>query len=290
MEGAFDAYSRGLAVVPPVGELLFEDPPGDVHIKYGYLRGGERYVVKIASGFYDNPRLGLPSSMGMMLLFAQRTGAPVAVLLDEGRLTDIRTAAAGAVAAKHLARPEIEAIGVVGTGIQARLQLEHLRGVRACRRAFVWGRTSARVEEMVAHARALGFDAAAATREELAARCDLIVTCTPAREALLAADWIRPGTHVTAVGSDTAGKQELDAALFARARAVADSLAQCRTRGELRAAIDGGFVAPEAVVELGDVVGGRAAGRTSDDAITVADLTGVAVQDLAIASAVFAGL
>ena len=115
----FVAYSNGRTVVPPVGELRFDAPPGDVHIKYGYVRGGETYVVKIASGFYENPLIGLPSSNGLMLVFAQKTGELRAVLLDEGLLTDVRTAAAGAVAAKHLAPPDVRAIGIVGTGIQA---------------------------------------------------------------------------------------------------------------------------------------------------------------------------
>ena len=99
IEAAFVAYSRGEAVVPPVGEMSFAEPPGEVHIKYGYLTGGDHYVVKVASGFYDNPAMGLPSSSGLMALFSKRTGVPVAVLFDEGRLTDLRTAAAGAVAA-----------------------------------------------------------------------------------------------------------------------------------------------------------------------------------------------
>ena len=121
MEAGFSAYSAGQAVIPPVGELCIEDPPGDVHIKYGYLTEGEHYVVKIASGFYDNPKLGLPSSQGLMLLFSKTTGQTKAVLLDEGRLTDIRTGAAGAVAARHLAPSSISQIGIMGTGIQARV-------------------------------------------------------------------------------------------------------------------------------------------------------------------------
>ena len=99
MEEGFVAYSAGRAVVPPVGELLFEDPPGDTHIKYGFIRGGDHYVIKVASGFYDNPTLGLSSSQGVVLLFSQKTGVFEAALLDEGHLTDVRTAAAGAAAA-----------------------------------------------------------------------------------------------------------------------------------------------------------------------------------------------
>ena len=124
MTAGFRQYSNGNTVVPPVGELLFENPPGDVHIKYGYIKNDDFYVIKIASGFYENKELGIPSSQGMMLLFNQKTGQTVAVLLDEGYLTDVRTAAAGAVAAKYFAPKKIEAIGIIGTGMQAKMQLK----------------------------------------------------------------------------------------------------------------------------------------------------------------------
>lgn len=138
IETGFAAYSNGQAVVPPVGELLLDK--GEVHIKYGYLKKDDYYVIKIASGFYDNPKLGFPSSNGLMLLFSQKTGELVSILLDEGYLTDIRTAIAGAITAKFLAPENIERIGIVGTGIQARLQLSYLSQVIDCRQVLVWGR------------------------------------------------------------------------------------------------------------------------------------------------------
>ena len=290
IEGAFARYSAGEAVVPPVGELLL--PGGDVHIKYGYLQGGPYYVVKIASGFYDNSALGLPSSNGLMLLFSQRTGEPVAVLLDEGRLTDIRTAVAGAVAARHLAPDGVRRIGIVGTGIQARLQLRHLAGIVGCRRALAWGRSEHQVEAYRGALADDGFDVAVTLdADEILATCDLVVTTTPATTPILRAELLRPGTHITAVGSDTAAKQELEVGILARADVVvADSRAQCRERGEIHHALAAGVLAEDRVVELGDVIAGRAGGRTAEDQITVADLTGVAVQDIAIASAVFEAL
>jgi ornithine cyclodeaminase len=288
IEEAFIAYSAGRSVVPPVGELLFRDPPGDVHIKYGYLAGERYYVVKIASGFYDNPRLGLPSGDGLMLLFEQRTGEPAALLLDRGYLTDVRTAVAGAIAARHLAPPAIGRIGMVGTGVQARLQLEHLRGVTPCRQALVWGRSAERADAFCTDLASSGFVVQRAVDvETLATECSLIVTTTPSTAPLLRGAWLRPGTHVTAVGADTAAKRELDAEVFRRADVVvADSLEQCRTRGELHHALDEGALALERVTELGDVIAGAVSGRTGPDQVTVADLTGVAVQDVAIAVAV----
>ncbi len=129
IEAAFVAYSAGRAVVPPVGELLLPDVQADVHIKYGYIAGEPYYVIKIASGFYQNPEKGLPSSNGLMLVFRRATGELAAILLDEGLLTDLRTGAAGAVAAKHLAPKTVRRIGIVGSGTQARHQLRMLKAV-----------------------------------------------------------------------------------------------------------------------------------------------------------------
>jgi ornithine cyclodeaminase len=287
MEAAFVAYSAGRAVIPPVGELNFDQPPGDVHLKYGYILGGDHYVVKIASGFYDNPKLGLSSSNGLMLLFDQRTGQPVAILLDEGKLTDLRTAAAGAVAAKHMGPASVRAVGVVGAGIQARMQLQALEPITSCRNAWVWARRADAAVDYAAQMSKRGWSVQVASDvPTLLSQCNLVVTTTPSEAALVEGRHIRPGTHITAMGSDTPTKRELDSATLIRAdRVVADSRSQCATRGEICRASQGGFDA-STVVELGDVIAGRSPGRSSDDEITVVDLTGVAVQDLAIAQAV----
>jgi len=147
VEAGFRAYSRGEVVVPPVGHMEFADPPGDCHIKYGYIRGDDTFTVKLATGFYRNPDLGLPSSNGMMLVFSSRTGEPLALLQDEGYLTDLRTAAAGAVAARLLAPKHIERIGIVGAGTQAHLQLDLLQSVTSCRRALAWARRPEKAAE-----------------------------------------------------------------------------------------------------------------------------------------------
>lgn len=290
IEQAFAGYSAGKAVVPPVGELLLEK--GEVHIKYGYLRGERYYVIKVASGFYSNAELGLPSSNGLMLVFEQRTGELACVLLDEGRLTDVRTAVAGAVAAKHLAPKRVERIGIVGTGIQAHLQLEYLMPVVTCRDVLVWGRGQAQIDRYVSDMAPLGFRIEGTLRaEDILASCSTVVTTTPSKKPLLHASDVQPGTHITAVGADTPEKQELDAAILGRADVVvADSISQCRERGEIHQALQAGSIREDDLVELGDVIAGRAQGRTLDEQISVVDLTGVAVQDVAIASAVFEAL
>jgi len=290
IEEGFAAYSSGRATVPPVGELILDK--GEVHIKSGYIEGEEFYVIKIASGFYGNPSIGLPSGNGCMLLFKQKTGEFAAILLDEGHLTDVRTAVAGAVAAKHFAPRKVERIGIVGAGVQARLQLQWLTRVSACRDVLAWGPLA---DELAAYKRdmeALGFSVET-TRDaaSILKTCNLVVTATPSKTPLLPAAGLRPGIHITAVGSDTPDKQELDSEILALADVVAaDSLSQCRLRGEIHKALEAGRIREDKCIELGAVISGREKGRTSDGQITVVDLTGVAVQDIAIATAVYRAL
>jgi ornithine cyclodeaminase len=289
IEEGFAAYSRGEVVVPPVGELLFNDPPGDVHIKYGYIKGDDFYVIKIASGFTDNPKLGLPSGGGLMLVYSQKTGILEAILLDEGYLTNLRTAVAGAVAAKHLAPRVVTAVGIIGAGVQGRMQLDWLRRVRTFDEAVVWGVSE---EELAGYRRDMASSGlkirTTLWAEEVAAAANLIVTCTPATTPLLKAEWIRPGTHITAVGSDTATKQELEAAILAKAdRVVVDSLSQSEFRGEVFKAVSAGVIGRDRLVELGQVIADEKLRRASENEITVADLTGVAVQDIQISKAVW---
>ena len=291
MEEGFIEYSKGNVVVPPVGELIFDEPPGDVHIKYGYIKNDDVYVIKIASGFFKNTELGLPSSQGMMLVFDQRSGQPIAVLHDEAHLTNIRTAAAGAVVAKHLAPGNVHCIGIVGTGTQARLQLEFLKDIVDCNDAMVWGRNEDHADNYCKEMNTKGFTVKTTDLETLTRSCNLIVTTTPATDPLLQASWIQPGTHITAMGSDTPGKQELDAAILQQADVVvADSISQCVERGEVAKALEAGAICEEDVVELGNVISGDSVGRSSNDQITIADLTGVAVQDIQITKAVLKSL
>ena len=253
------------------------------------MRGDDVFVVKLATGFFNNPDLGLPPFSGCMLVLSANTGQVLQILLEEGVLTNHRTAAAGAVVARHLAPPRLEVIGICGSGVQARLQANYLRGVTACRNLILWARDTDRAAQAVRDITGLGYKARLVeSPEDIAACAQLIVTTTAAHEPYLLASCVRPGTHITAVGADTPEKNEIDPAILARADLViADSVAQCVMRGEIRSAIAAGSLRREDVVELGSFIAGGSRPRSADD-VTVADLTGVAVQDIIIAKAVIA--
>ena len=288
VRAGFIAYSRGEVDVPPVGELLFPDEDGEMHVKYGAIRGDDVFVVKVATGFFGNPARGLPPFGGCMLVLSAKTGMVLSVLLEEGELTNHRTAAAGAVAAEALARRDPGRIGIVGTGVQARLQADYLRRVTECRDLTVWGRSVKNAQTAARDIAVMGYDTKVAAKiEDLCRDCRLIVTTTPATFPILSPGMIAPGTHITAMGSDTEHKQELASKLLACAdRVVSDSLPQSQERGEVYQARRAGAISDADVVELGAVLSGTSPGRTGADQITIADLTGVAVQDIAIAKAV----
>jgi ornithine cyclodeaminase len=284
---AFARLARGEATLPGVIGLDIPARQGEVHVKGAYLHGSRYYSIKEAAGFYANAAQGLPVSSGLVLVFDAATGFPAALLLDNGYLTELRTGAAGALAADLLARRDVETVGIVGSGGQARYQLEALLEVRRPRRVLVYGRSPERAaacaREM--HERfGLAVQAVASVREA-AEPADLLITATPSRAPLVRAEWLRPGVHVTALGSDGPDKRELDVAVLARAdKVVADRLAQCLRLGEIHHAVEAGAMRAEDVhAELGEIAAGLEPGRASDVEITVADLTGVGVQDAAVA-------
>ncbi|NJD09160.1 MAG: ornithine cyclodeaminase family protein [Gemmatimonadetes bacterium] len=282
-ERAFRALASDAVVVPPPVHLPIAESAGEVHIKSAYLAGSRSFTVKIASGFYRNPELGLPSGSGLLLVFDARTGFPLALLRDNGYLTDLRTGAAGALAARLLAPPVLERVAVLGSGAQAGFQLRALAGVRSWAETVIWSRNP---EHAAARSRELEQElgvrtSPAATVAEAVAGAELVITVTPSREPLLQATWLRSDATVIAVGADGPGKRELAVDVLLRAdKVIADSCAQCRRLGELQHVPDGVQVHGE----LGEVLTGRVAGREGDELI-VCDLTGVGAQDAAIAEA-----
>ncbi|WP_413873031.1 cyclodeaminase [Albidovulum sp.] len=287
IERAFAALAKGGVVMPPILSMDLPEAHGEVDVKTAYIPGFDGFAIKVSPGFFDNPRLGLPSLNGLMILFSARTGLVQAVFLDNGYLTDIRTAAAGAVAARHLAPERVETAGVIGAGVQARLQMQAAHLVRPFARVLVHGRDPEKARACAADlAATLGIAAeAVADPAALVAESQLVVTTTPARAPVLRADWLHPGLHVTAMGSDQEGKNEIEPAALVRADAyVCDRVSQCEKQGELRAALAAGQWTKGAPAELGEVITGTRPGRTSADDITICDLTGTGVQDTAIAT------
>jgi ornithine cyclodeaminase/alanine dehydrogenase-like protein (mu-crystallin family) len=275
---AFSSLGRGEASLPGVIHLDIPEHGGEVHVKGAHLQGSPLYAVKVASGFSENVAKGLPSGDGVVLAFDATSGALRAVLLDNAYLTELRTGSAGALAADLLARRSVRRVGILGTGSQARYQLEALLLVRSPQEVVAFSPSAAHgslyADEM--HARLGVTVTIVGSAEEAVRGSDLVITTTPARSPILFSRWVAPGTHVTAVGSDATFKQELEPALE-----------QCLALGEIHHAVAAGVLLPEDVyAELGAIAAGQKPGRTAPDEITVADLTGVGIQDAAVASKV----
>ena len=279
----FRRYSAGQVQVAAVGHLAFADAPGDCHIKSAHLAGDDVFVVKLATSFYRNPERGLSSSNGFMAVISAATGEILALLHDQGQLTDRRTAMAGAIAACAIARPGSATLGVIGAGIQARLQAGLIARLLGLKTVLVWARNGDRAAALAAD---VGGEAVGLP--ELCDRADLIVTTTPSTAPLLAADMVRPGHRIVAVGADGPGKQKLATEILGRARIVVDSRAQCVDHGEAGWAVRAGLIDPASLIEMGALLETPIA--FDADEIIVADLTGVAVQDAAIAKVVWQGL
>ncbi|MEP3295495.1 MAG: ornithine cyclodeaminase family protein [Pseudoruegeria sp.] len=281
---AYVASTTGNVQTGDVVHLAFPEANGDCHVKSGHIAGTSAYVIKIASGFYDNPAKGLSSSNGMMLAFSAMTGEPLAILRDEGWLTDMRTAIGGALATRALARTDATQVLIIGAGIQARLQATCLAKLMPARAlAFhIWARDLSAAEALSAELKESGHMVDAALKLDPAVNtADIIITTTPATEPLFASELVRSGTHVTAIGADSPGKQELPSDLVATASLrVCDMARQSLNHGEFQTASRANVALK--ITELGDVLTGAHAGRTSDEDITIADLTGIAAQDIAI--------
>jgi ornithine cyclodeaminase len=288
VEEGFRALATKDVRMPPVLRLDIPEHHGEMDVKTAYVPGIPSFALKVSPGFFDNPKIGLPSLNGLMILFSARTGLVEAVLLDNGYLTDIRTAAAGAVAADHLARRDAVRAGIIGAGVQARLQLGALAWVRPIRAATVWARDGTKAKAFADRcARELGIPTGVAGNVETLCRAsDIVVTTTPSAAPLLGAAALHPGLHVTAMGADAEHKNELAPEIVARADIyVPDRQSQCARLGELHHALAAGLVPPERrFAELGEIVAGLKSGRGNDGQVTIADLTGTGVQDTAIAT------
>ncbi|MFZ5964344.1 ornithine cyclodeaminase family protein [Thalassococcus sp. BH17M4-6] len=287
IEQAFVALAEGRVIMPPIMSMELPMLNAEVDAKTAFIAGLDVFALKVSTGFFDNPARGMPSLGGMVNVLSALDGSVRAVFLDNGYLTDLRTAAAGAVAARHLAPEVVTTAGVIGTGLQARLQMRAAHLVRPFERVLVWGRDLEKAASCAADlAQDIGVEAEVCSDPRLLVkRSQLVVTTTPSFTPLVQADWLHPELHITAMGSDAPDKGELHPRCLTRADLyIADSAAQVRLRGEWRAALESGDWTGDDPAELGQVIGGQAKGRTDPRQITIADLTGTGAQDTAMAA------
>ncbi|WP_158737026.1 cyclodeaminase [Alteribacillus sp. YIM 98480] len=287
IEEGFQKLAKGEVTMPPILRVDIPENNGEVDVKTAYVKGIDKFALKISSGFFNNDAKGLPSLSGMMLLFSTETGFPKAVLQDNGYLTDVRTAVAGAMASKYLAKQNVEIAGIIGTGTQARYQLRALSLVRHVKEVFVYGRRQERVDEYIKDMeKELQVKVTAAeSAEQVVRQCDTVITTTPAKEPIIQKEWLHPGLHITAMGSDAEEKNEVHPEVLGAVDVLAcDSKNQVFRLGEHHHALENGVIEETSeIVELGELSLGKAQGRKNENEITFCDLTGTGVQDTAIA-------
>ncbi|MBC8442282.1 MAG: cyclodeaminase [Deltaproteobacteria bacterium] len=284
---AFSWLSKGLVTMPPIMHIEIPEHKGDVDIKSAYVKGLDRFAVKIGAGFFHNFKLGLPSSPAMMVVLSAKTGMAEAILLDNAYLTDVRTAAAGAVAARHLAPEKVFCAGVIGAGAQGRYQMMALKQVRDFKQLMVYDLDQSLLDQYVKDmTQLLDVEVIAAQNvKEVITQSQTVVTCTPSKKPFLDPAFLHPGLHITAIGADLPEKQEIMSDVFAKADIIAcDIRSQGFSVGELfNARSDGIQLDENQVLELGDIISGSRKGRQSQEQITICDLSGTGVQDTAIA-------
>jgi len=299
IEAAFFTLAQGRTNSVEVAYLPLPETHGQVEIKGTYLSEAPYYIVKTANTFLDNPTINLPVQNEVLMVFDAATGFPAAIILDRGYLTQIQTGAAGSVVARHLANENLHQVAIIGTGQQAYMQLKMLLSVRKVRKVSIWGRSLMNVDtyaRRLMEEHDLDIEIAPSVQAAIES-ADLIITATSSEQPLIEAEWLKPGVHITAIGSNSSTKQELHPEVLRRADVIiADKLSQCAEIGEIHHGLVAGTITMANVQgELSDLVAGKIPGRTSPEQITVADLTGRSVQDsvmaiLALEKALFLGL
>jgi ornithine cyclodeaminase len=283
VEQVFGAMARGDAYNFPV----IREAIGHADALYGFKSGFDRagLALGLKSGGYwpGNMDKGLTNHQSTVFLFDPDTGK-LHALVGGNYLTAIRTAAASSVSIAHLSRKDSKVLGMVGAGHQAQFQLRAAAEQRNFEKVVAWNFHPDMLPKLGDVAAEIGLPFEAVEREQLGAEADVIITITSAHDALMMKDWIKPGTHIACMGTDTKGKQEVDPALIADATLFTDEVAQSTSIGEAQHAVAAGLVNEGDITPLGDVINGKHAGRTSDDEITLFDGTGVGLQDLAVAS------
>lgn len=288
VEDAFVQYARGRAHMPPKVYLDVKEYNGDFRAMPAYLEGAHSCTLKWVNVHPDNPAKGLPMVMAVLVLNDARTGFPLC-LMDGTYITAVRTGAAGAVAAKHIAPKGASRVGLVGCGVQAAMQLTMLRMVRPVKEVRVWGHQRGLAAQFRRRMRRRGETMTACqTVEETVAGADIVVTTTPVRKPIVRYEWIKPGAHINAIGADAAGKQELDPRLLQKGRIVIDEWSQAAHSGEINVALKQGLITKRKIfASLGQIVAGQKKVPAKPVRTTIFDSTGLAIQDAAVARLVY---
>lgn len=288
VEEAYRAFNSGEVVQPGYFGIHLPPPRGEIDFKLGYHKAAEVISMKASSGgFIDNPaRHGVPNGMGTILLFDARSCA-LACVMDGSLITGLRTGASGAVSVRALARKDAKTIASIGTGNQARMQIRAIREVMEIERIHAWSRTPDTLSRFKADIESeLGIPVViAGSKREAVEQADVLVTTTRGKGPLVEAGWVKPGTHIVAIGSDQQGKQELDPEIFRNAKIVNDSIDQCTEKGETWHPLSRGIIRKDEIhAEIGEILLGAKPGRENDGEVTIFDSTGMAIQDATTAT------
>ncbi len=286
---AYQLFSQGKTITPPFTVFTIPESKGSVHFKCGYVPGEKYFAMKYSGAFYGNEKLGLSNFLGLFTVFNAKTGEVEAIIDDKGHLTDYRTGVAGAIATSTLALPQSKTVAMIGTGVQARMQLFSLLQVMPnIENLHVWGRSERGMAKYIEEVRQLYPNLkvfACVSAQEAVKDADIIYTVTYSEEPIIQAEWIKRGAHITAVGACEPSMQELDPKILGMADIVcADSVEACAKNGELHHALNGGYLAEKNVFELGEAISSKIKREPSD--ITICDLVGIGFQDAVIASCV----
>lgn len=288
VEKAFKYLGQGKVQMPPKLYIHLDKHRGDFRAMPAYIEGFKGCGIKWVNVHPENRKKGLPTVMAIIILNDSSSGFPLCVM-DATYLTALRTGAAGAVAAKYLARSNSRRVALLGCGVQAQTQLLALNEVFEIEQVNVWSLKCAKAIKLITNTQAFKDLRINETKtiKDCVKDCDIIVTTTPSRKPLVKLEWIKPGTHINAIGADAKGKQELDPLILKKAKIIVDSWEQAKHSGEINVPLSKGQISKKDIyADIGEIVIGKKA-RTDDEEITVFDSTGLAIQDIAIANIVY---
>jgi alanine dehydrogenase len=290
VEKAFLLYGKNQVQMPPKIYLHLDKYKGDFRAMPAYIKNIEACGLKWVNVYPKNKRFHLPCVMAIIILSDPNSGFPLCIM-DGTLITNLRTGAAGGIAAKYLARRNSSVIGLVGCGAQARTQLIALKELFSIKLIYVWGNKIEYAKKFLKDTKSLSPAMNIKIKDNIAAcvnEADIVITTTPSREPLVKSEWIKDGAHINAIGADAKGKQELDPELLKMAKIVIDDWQQASHSGEINVPLSKGLISRRDIyATLGEVVAGTKKGRVSSKEITIFDSTGLAIQDIAVANLVY---